>query len=219
MREHFKYPRTPHLPWSPGQTDDDKVLKDTSHFLGKEIVATIKMDGECSTLYRNYYHARSVDSKDHPSRHWLKGFHSQVRYHIPEGWRVCGENLFAKHSIKYTELPSYFLVFSVWTDENKCLSWPKTKDFCDDVFHTVTTFQTGPWLPNMEKVLSDKFIGSSKIKFRYPYAEEHEGYVVRLSNVFHFDEFSKSVAKFVRKNHVQTEDHWMFSTIEKNKLF
>jgi hypothetical protein len=35
-----------------------------------------------------------------------------------------------------------------------------------------------------------------------------EGYVVRLASSFKFDDFNKSVAKFVRKNHVQTNEHW-----------
>ena len=60
--KYYKYPRTPHLPWSPGKTNDDKVLKDTSHFLGKEIVMSLKMDGEATTLYNNHMHARSIDS-------------------------------------------------------------------------------------------------------------------------------------------------------------
>ena len=44
--KYIKYPRTWHHPISEGVTDDDKVLKDTSNFEGKEIVVTVKMDGE-----------------------------------------------------------------------------------------------------------------------------------------------------------------------------
>lgn len=67
-----KYPRTFHLPWSRSYTHDDKVLKHVQHFEGKEVVVTEKMDGENTTMYRDYLHARSIDSKDHPSRHWIK---------------------------------------------------------------------------------------------------------------------------------------------------
>ena len=36
-----------------------------------------------------------------------------------------------------------------------------------------------------------------------------EGVVVRLRNSFHDDDFSKSLLKYVRKDHVQTSDtHW-----------
>jgi hypothetical protein len=36
-----------------------------------------------------------------------------------------------------------------------------------------------------------------------------EGYVVRLTNSFPYDNFGQSVAKFVRKSHVTTDQHWM----------
>ena len=39
-----------------------------------------------------------------------------------------------------------------------------------------------------------------------------EGLVVRN------DEFSNNIAKFVRANHVQTENNWANTTIEKNEL-
>ena len=48
----IKYPRTFHLPWSPGATSDDKMLKSIEHFIGKEVVITEKMDGE-NCLDRN----------------------------------------------------------------------------------------------------------------------------------------------------------------------
>ena len=42
-----KYPRTSHLPWSLGSTDDDKMLQSVDHFIGQEVVVTVKLDGEC----------------------------------------------------------------------------------------------------------------------------------------------------------------------------
>jgi hypothetical protein len=44
--KYIKYPRTLHLPWSPGLTNDDRQLKSTEHFEGREVVVTVKMDGE-----------------------------------------------------------------------------------------------------------------------------------------------------------------------------
>jgi hypothetical protein len=51
-----------------------------------------------------------------------------------------------------------------------------------------------------------------------PYRTNHEGYVLRLAGDFHYSQFKRSLAKFVRKNHVQTSNHWKFERIEKNKL-
>jgi hypothetical protein len=51
----MKYSRTPHLPWSEGATSDDKMLKTTDMFVGKRVIASLKMDGEntgmtCNTI-------------------------------------------------------------------------------------------------------------------------------------------------------------------------
>lgn len=37
--------------------------------------------------------------------------------------------------------------------------------------------------------------------------------VVCLADSFIYDDFNKSVAKYVRKNHVQTDKHWSLSGI------
>jgi hypothetical protein len=54
-----RYPRTYHLPWSPGATDDDRMLPDVRAFEGQEVVVTAKMDGEQTTMYTDYLHARA----------------------------------------------------------------------------------------------------------------------------------------------------------------
>lgn len=39
---HCKYPRTFHVPFSPGATNDDKVLKHLDAFAGKQVIVTGK---------------------------------------------------------------------------------------------------------------------------------------------------------------------------------
>jgi len=203
MKNLYKYPRTYHLPWSDGKTSDDKTLPNVSHFEDLDVVVTVKMDGENTTLYRDYFHARSLDGRDHPSRSWMKNFHSTFKHQIPENYRICGENLFAKHSIKYNNLKSYFYCFSVWVDE-KCLSWEDTVSFCEFFgIITVPILYCGRFDEHLFKNIN---IG------------DDEGYVVRNSNSFDYGDFGKNVAKFVRKNHVQTNQHWQYSEIEKNVL-
>jgi hypothetical protein len=125
MSDRIKYPRTPHLPWSPGITDDDKIIKSLDNFIGQRVIVTEKMDGENTSFSNDYIHARSLDSKHHHSRDWVKNFWSQFKNEIPEGFRVCGENLYAKHSIHYKNLPSYFMGFLV-CNEDECLSWKQS---------------------------------------------------------------------------------------------
>ena len=93
--KYYKYPRTYHLPWSPGINDDDKVISNINIFRDHEVVITEKLDGENSSLYSDYIHARSIDGRHHWSRDWVKNFHSKICWEIPQGFRVCGENLYA----------------------------------------------------------------------------------------------------------------------------
>jgi hypothetical protein len=207
---HIKYPRTPHLPWSEGRTDDDKVLKNTDHFIGKEVVVTEKMDGENLNWYKDYSHARSIDSKDHPSRHIVKAIHASVGYQIPEKWRICSENMYAMHSIMYKALPSYALLFSVWNEHNHSLSWDDTVAFAKQLgLHTVPVLYRGVW--------NEKSIKACYTK-RSIFEGEQEGYVVRLVDSFSYETFPTSLAKFVRSNHVQTDEHWMNKPVVPNQL-
>jgi hypothetical protein len=201
----IKYPRTYHLPFSPGKSSDDKVLKSYDGFVGQTVIVTEKMDGENTTLGNGYMHARSLDSRHHPSRDWVKQFHGSISHLIPEGYRVCGENLYAKHSIGYSNLKSYFYGFSVW-DINTCLDWETTQLWFDELGVVSVPVLIGPHTFN-EKILerlADDIPGDC------------EGFVVRVVDSFDYSEFGSKVAKWVRKDHVQTESHWMFSEVVPN---
>ena len=82
-------------------------------------------------MYLDHIHARSIDSNHHASRSMVKALHARIKYQIPKGWRICGENLFAWHSILYTELPDHFMVFGIYDAENNCLPWDDVLDWCD----------------------------------------------------------------------------------------
>ncbi|MBO9489792.1 RNA ligase family protein [Endozoicomonas sp. G2_1] len=201
-----KYPRTPHLPWSPGATSDDIHQGNASPFEGKKVVVTEKMDGENTTLYSDFIHARSIDSRFHPSRTWVKALQARIGYNIPAGWRICGENLYAQHSIAYDNLPSYFVAFSAWNENNMCLDWQASKTlFAKLGLEPPKELYTGLWC---EKTIRELTLDQSK----------QEGYVVRLADSFHFDQFAQSVAKWVRPNHVSTNKHWMHAEVIANGL-
>lgn len=214
----YKYPKTSHLPWSQAISRDDKILKDVSHFVGKLIVVTEKMDGECTALYSDgYTHARSLDSNNHPSRNWVKRFWADRSFSIPHGWRVCGENLYASHSISYNSLESYFMGFSLW-DGDECKSWDETIEWFEELGITpVPVLYRGIFDEKLLRNLVDKMD-----------LTRQEGYVIRVADSFtvdfsdtkHDDEqFAKYIAKFVRRGHVNEDsDHWMNKEIIKNGL-
>jgi len=211
-----KYPRTYHLLDSPGMNDDDRKMENEEGFEGKYVVATEKMDGENTSWYTDYTHARSINSGSHPSRNQMKNLWAQKGYNIPTGWRVCGENLYAKHSIHYTmengnALDNYFLMFSIWDRQNICLSWKETEDWAELLeLPLVNVLYKGIY---DKKVLADlnKKIEKSKGTI--------EGYVLRLADEFHYSKFRKSVGKYVRANHVvNNHGHWSTQKITKNEL-
>jgi hypothetical protein len=215
MNNYIKYPRTFHVPWTDGSTNDDKILSSMEHFKEKEVVVSVKMDGENTTMYNDHVHARSISSKNHVSRDWIKKFHSIIAKDIPDGWRICGENLYAKHSIHYLNLDTYFLAFSIWNEKNECLSWHDTFGYLDLLgICYPKVFFYGTYNENEIKLAWELF----KKKEFHDYGQVHEGYVIRTVNSFKYDDFSKSVAKYVRKNHVQTDEHWMNSEVVPNIL-
>ena len=140
----------------------------------------------------------------------MKKFWSERAAEIPSGWRVCGEHMFAKHSIEYDNLPSYFLGFSIWNDHNECLSWDDTLEWFNLLnIEPVPILYDGVY--NEESVRLNPVILDQDLN-------KHEGYVLRVADSFTYDDFYKSVMKFVRKNHVQTTDFWMHGEVVQNKV-
>jgi len=207
--DYVKYPRTYHLPFSASKTNDDRTLEDCSQFDGKEVVILEKMDGENSSIYNDYVHARSLDNDSHPSRDWLKNFSAKIGWELPQGWRICGENVFAKHAIHYNNLKSYFYLFSIWNDKNFCLSWDETLEYADMLDITVVpTLWRGIW--DEEKAIEITETLDTKTQ---------EGFVVRITNGFEYGAFRRSIAKYVRKNHVaDTVHNWKMQPVIKNHI-
>lgn len=204
MRTH--YPRTRHLPWSPGATADDLRVTDLSGLCGREVVVTEKLDGENTTLYADGLHARSLDSAPHPSRTWVKALQARIGHAIPDGWRVCGENMFARHSIAYDELESCFYGFSVWDGQGRCLDWDRT-----------VVFLRGLGVP-VPRVLWRGVFDERALRALRLDPERQEGYVVRVADGFDAPEFGERVAKWVRAGHVRTDTHWMHAAVVENRL-
>jgi hypothetical protein len=120
---------------------------------------------------------------------------------------VCGENVYAKHSIHYDNLPDYFLLFSVW-EGSRALSWSETRTYADLLgLAMVPELYTGPFSEKTFYNLAKEVVDRGG-----------EGVVVRLEDSFSYDDFADSVAKYVRENHVTTSTHWMQEVVVPNGL-
>jgi hypothetical protein len=207
--DYVKYGRTFHLPNSPGIHDDDKALKDYSNFEGRRVIISKKMDGENTSGYSDgHVHARSIDSRGGEDRAWVKQFLSTVLYNLPEGWRICGENLWAEHSIHYHNLPSYFLGFSLWNGRGVCLSWDETEEYFDLLgVNPVQVVYDGTFnIKDLETAIKGLDTNTD------------EGLVVRVADSFSYRDFKSSIAKWVRAGHVQTVSHWRHAQLKPNQL-
>ena len=194
-----KHPRTYHAPWSPGATGDDRILPDMARFAGRRVIVTEKLDGENTTLYTRDFHARSVNGRHHPSRDRAKAIWSRFAHDIPEGWRFVAENLYARHSIAYDDLPSYLVGLFAWDDRNQCLPHSETVEwFALLGIPMPRTLYDGPYDERAIRALHGP--GDD---------ETREGYVIRTAEGFPYGDFRHCVAKYVRRDHVRTVKHWM----------
>jgi hypothetical protein len=201
---HYKYPSTPHLTWSPEKHRDDSYHPDESTFEGEEVVVLEKMDGENLNIYPNGdWHARSIETPYHPTREWAGRVAGEVGYKLPGGWRVCAENLYGKHSIKYTDLRDYVQVFNVVNDENRVVSWDEVEEWCEllDLLHVPVL-----WEGKFDRDLISSWTEEDVNEMA---GRKAEGYVVRVKRSFPVEQFEYHVGKWVRKGHVNTSEHWL----------
>lgn len=201
-----KYPRTYHLHWSPGATNDDRISNDVRSLIGREIVITEKLDGENSGMTRDGLYARSHASfTTSPWSKEVRQLNESIRHLIDENVFVFGEGMSAIHSIEYKKLKSAFYVFGV-REGDRWYSWDEIEEWA-----YILGIPTVPVLfkgivgdeKNLIEVVNELVSGDSSL------GGDIEGVVVRVRDSFDDIDFKFNVQKWVRKNHVQTADkHW-----------
>lgn len=224
-QKHFKYSRTYHLPYSLSRTDDDKTMKDDSCLQGKMVAVSIKFDGENTNVYgrTGFTHARSLDTSSHPSRDWLKSYIQSWVYDLDENLRVCGENVYALHSIHYANLKSYFYGFGLY-EGTMCLDLQTTLEIFellgihhspifyqgiydkDKILQAFQAYQQGLGIVPEGCGLPAKII-NGQVEY-LSHTSIAEGFVIRNVEAFDMNDFKSNVGKFVRAGHVQTDEHW-----------
>ena len=124
-----KYPRTYHLPWSPGATRDDRKASYEQvgeAFVYQDILVTEKLDGSNVTMTREDVYSRGGEPT-HKSFNWLKAWHARNRYLIRENIIIRAEYCYAVHSIEYT-LNNYINIIGVQDSKYQWLSWPQVEE-------------------------------------------------------------------------------------------
>jgi len=194
----MKYPRTPHFHWSKGGTADDIRLVDLKAFSDLDLVVTEKLDGEQTTLTNKAIHARSEDGYGLPWQTYMKKMWANIKNDIPNNLEICGECVYAVHSIEYKKLDSIFYVFGVF-ENGFALSWKEVEEYAELLgLSTVPELNFGRIQDFIEMPIPNESV----------FGGECEGYVIRNINSFLISDFKDNIAKCVRKNHVSTDKHW-----------
>lgn len=214
-----KYNRTFHMPWGKGATHDDKIAMSMEKLIGNHIILTEKVDGSNTSLEAGGCFARTHSgAPTHASFDLLKALHATVKFHIPEQVQLFGEWCYAKHSIEYTKLPGYFLLFGARELNGGNPYWDNWSDVED--WAEIIGVPTVPVLfrgqVSSEKELKE--LVESFMNQRSACGGIREGVVARVSCQFTDDAFPECIMKCVRANHVQTSEHWKDQEIVRNKL-
>ena len=211
-----KYPRSFHLPWSPGGTRDDKRMLSVGGLCGVPIVITEKLDGSNMAMTREAVYARSHSGPpSHASFAWAKALQARLGGQIEKGVTLFGEYCFAVHSIAYGELPSFYFLFGVRDDETDVWwEWEMVAAQAEALgVPAVPVLYRGV----VERVVDLERLTGELAREASVYGGEREGMVVRVERGFAGEEFGACLGKYVRADHVQTEEHWMFQEIRVQK--
>lgn len=218
-----KYGRTYHYDFSPGTTSDDRINYEwyEDMLLLDEVVITEKLDGENTCISPLGIFARSHAAPTlHPWSEFLKPIQAMIKNDLDSlDLEIFGENLYATHSIEYTKLESHFFVFGV-RQKDKWLSWEEVEWYAN-----FFDFKTVPILGKIKTreiskdnhknlildiVSKESTFGS--IDSRTKQICTMEGVVVKNTSAFEISDNGsinkKHVFKWVRKGHVNTDQHW-----------
>lgn len=129
MTAFFRFPHTPHIAWlSPGKPRDDKVLgpEEARELLSHDVVVEEKVDGanlgfsideEGALRAQNrgaYLPLDSPQGQWKPLKRWLGPRSDDLAEALFPDLMLFGEWCYAVHSVRYTRLPDWFLVFDVY---------------------------------------------------------------------------------------------------------
>lgn len=210
MKTPPKYPSTPHWPQSEKLHRDDTYIDTPSAFVGVPVVVTEKIDGGNTCLFNGEVYARSVASpaqdkwfamvkKHHAWKVTQEWFHKDVAFY--------GEDIYGVHSIEYDAIPEdeTFMLFAVRDSMDWWYSWQHVMDFADELgIRTVPVIERCVF--KTEAAITEFF--REEISKPSALGGPREGFVMRYEALFDTRQFRERVCKYVRANHVQTDEHW-----------
>lgn len=212
-----KYGRTYHYPFSPGTTSDDRINADYWDDLSRiaTVIHTEKLDGENNCLSQHGVFARShAVPTVSPWTRTLRERWNLLKQDLGD-YELFGENLYAIHSIAYPKIEEHFFVFGV-REHDQWLCWEETQ-FIAAAFDLPVVPVWGICSDFGDKSAYEQSIlglvqqpgvfGSVDVQTGKPCTME--GIVTRNTEAYPVAEFGQNLFKYVRKEHVKTDEHWI----------
>lgn len=222
MKDIPKFPTTPHLTaFSSGICRDDKVLGEAARveLLSHTIVLEEKIDGANLGLFfdsdgelilKNRGHQiikpyigqwKKIDS-------WIALHEYKLRNYLEDRYALFGEWCYARHSVRYDQLPDWFIGFDVYDRVEECFySVPRRNDLLEKMGITVIP-QIARGVYKLEEITGIETVskyGNEIIEGVYIRCDDKNWNIIR--------------AKYVRSTFAQSiKTHWNKRAIEPNKL-
>jgi ATP-dependent RNA circularization protein (DNA/RNA ligase family) len=223
MTDFFRFPHTPHLAWlGAGAPRDDKLLAPTEakDLLAGEVIVEEKVDGanlgfsvSDTGMLRaqnrgSYLDLDAPTGQWKPLKRWLSARSHALVAALGADLMLFGEWCYAAHSVRYTRLPDWFLVFDVY-DRTKGEFWSvdRRNELANRLgVALVPELGRGRFdLQGIKKLLANSRLTDEPAEGLYV-RREIEGRLVER-------------AKLVRAEFVQAIDaHWSKRRIEANQL-
>jgi len=224
MSEFFRFPDTPHLAWLASVPPrDDKVLSkaELNTLLSHEVVVEEKLDGanlgisvgpdgNLQVQNRGQYLQLPYQGQFARLEKWLQRHEDALFDTLGENLIAFGEWCGARHSLDYSELPDWWLLFDVYDRKSRTF-WSTVRR---NAWASQYGFTTVPILYCGRATLSSlkAIVNTCESQFR---SGGIEGVVVRREN----DVTLSARAKLVRADFLQAiGSHWRSRIIEWNNL-
>lgn len=224
MTDFFRFPHIPHLAWlGKGSPRDDKVLSpnELSALLAGDVIVEEKLDGanvglslapdgSLRSQNRGQYLAKPHTGQFARLPAWLTQHDTALRVALKPNLILFGEWCAARHSLNYSSLPDWFLLFDVY-DRAANRFWSSSRR---NALASGTGLATVPQVLHCQTTVTalKQLVVSAPSSYR---EGALEGVVIRRES----PEWCDSRAKLVRPDFTQTIDtHWRKRMIEWNRI-
>ncbi len=219
-----KYPRTPHIFGSRGTSDDKYLGENDSLELIRSsgLVIEEKVDGANVGIHfdedklilqcRGHEVTSGMHPQFDPLKAWAESNRLALHSILGDRYLLFGEWLYARHHLRYTDLPHYLLEFDTWDKRNQSFldTSSREKVFKGGPVISVAVIHTGP-LNRFEDLIA--LLGTSAYG-----SDVMEGLYLKVES----DGRVLSRAKYVRKSFTDeveaTGHHWSRRPVETNGL-